>query len=34
MALRDLLKCAELNQDTLEPETVELIEAAELVLGR
>jgi hypothetical protein len=34
MALRDLLKCAELNQDDLEPETVELIEAAELVLGR
>jgi hypothetical protein len=34
MALRDLLKCAELNQETLEPETVEFIEAAELVLGR
>jgi hypothetical protein len=31
-ALRELLKCAELNQDMLEPETVETIEAAELVL--
>jgi hypothetical protein len=33
-ALRDLLKCAELNQEALEPETVEAIEAAELALRR
>jgi hypothetical protein len=33
-ALRTLLACAELNQDELEPETAEVIEAAKLVLVR
>jgi hypothetical protein len=31
--LRDLLSCAELNQDELEPETVVVVEEARRLLG-